>query len=1069
MAKSRANRHRRSGNQDQRRSSDFPVRQWLKVGAASAGMGAALLGFSLMGPSTGTAAADTTTNASSPPSQSSSPGGNEGASASASNGSDSGDDSTGSGDDGADDDAGATADDDAADAAGDDDDATDAADDDDVTDAGDDTTDADDDDASSGEAKTRGSNPPRVAADDEPADVDNAQNGASKPKVVQLSTTTTAAADEEDDEEEEPPAEIKQPPAKAPPSLLPPKTWDDVVAGILDRWSDGTIAWIKTLPASDDAKADLEATMWAVRRTFFNQAPTLDPVQVEGLLEGEITGKINGEDAEGDQLTYRLVTRPQFGTVVITDEGDFTYTPGEGFAGVDSFRVMAIDAGLHVNLLNPFRAFGTTAYNLINQNAITFAFNYDGDEWTDERRAKLEEVAASLQQYFRVKQAVTLTFDVDEEDKPGTLASADSARISTAAGYWRTVVQHKMQTGEDANGTKADGEISWNWGDGNVWALGDEVSDQEFDFTSVAIHELMHAFGFGSTLAEAGKKQGTNRDEFDRFIVTADGVNVLTNLEWSTANDPKLTGGDRGLYFGGSNAVEAYGGYLVPLRTATEWSESSIHHLSDATFAGDDQKIMNAGTEKGLAPRVFSELELAIFRDLGYDIVMPESPPYGPTNDEDAEEEGEDAAPRPPVAAPASLAPRRTWDDVVAQVVDNWTAQNNAWIETLDVDEDRKAELEASFAAFTRTFLNQAPTVDPVQVTGLTTDEVITGRIDAEDADGDEIRYRLVSGPRQGSVVINDDGTYTYTPGAGFDGVDSFRVLAIDAGLHVNLLNPLRGIGTSAFNLINHNAITFDFNFTGDDWTPERRAKLEEVASKLGEYFRVDRPVTLTFDVDLEDSEELLASAGSSRISTLPGYWDSVVQHKLQTGRDANGSKADGTISWNFKDYEWSLDDDVSDEENDFTATAIHELMHAFGFLSSLEGPEGESVGANRSQFDSNIVTVRGTRPFFLAEWATLNDPKLTGGDGALYFGGRNAVEAYGGYLVPLFAPEEWADSSSISHLDDDTFTGDNHKIMNSEEGKGTGVRVFSALELAILRDLGYNVVMPESPPYGES
>lgn len=1054
MARSGANQHRHKRNQDQRRASDFPVRQWLKVGAASAGMGAALLGFSLMGPSTGTAAADT---------------GSESSNSSPSNSSSDSDTSS---------DSGPANDSSSGDTAGDADEGPDSDDSDvsasDVSDS--DVSDSDDDDE------------PKVADDDAgkrattktahtrqvsiaPDTTDDADSEPKKPLVQAPEAPAGAAADED---EEAPPAEVKRPPAPAPSSLLPPKTWDDIASDIVERWSEGTIAWIKTLPASDDAKANLEATMWSIRRTFFNLAPTLDPVQIEGLVEGDISGELGGDDPEGDELIYRLVNGPKFGTVVFDDDGGYTYTPGAGFAGVDSFSVMAIDAGLHLNLLNPFRRIGTTAENLINQDAIKFVFNYDGDEWTQERRDKLEEVAASLVQYFRVKKAVTLTFDVDEDDTPGNLASADSELISTAAGYWRTVVQHKMQTGEDANGATADGEISWGW-DGTDWALGDEVSADEYDFTSVAIHELMHAFGFGSTLKAAGNNQQLNRSEYDRFIVTVDGVKVLNNMVWSTANDPKITGGDGGLYFGGSNAVEAYGGNLVPIYVPKTWSTSSIHHLDDVTFSGDDQVIMNAGTDSGPAPRVFSDVELGILEDLGYYVVNPKNPPYAPNENGDGDENTEGAEgdeeeeavpPRPPVQAPASLAPRRTWNEVVAQIVDSLSAKNQAWIDSLDVSDERKAELEESFAAFRSTFLNQAPTVDPVQVTGLTTDEVITGRIDAEDADGDEIRYRLVSGPRDGSVVINDDGTWTYTPAAGFDGVDSFRVLAIDAGLHVNLLNPFRGIGTRAFNLINHKAITFEFTFTGDGWTPERQAKLEEVAASLGEYFRVERPVTLTFDVDLEDDEELLASAGSPSISKLPGFWRTVVQNKLQTGRDANGAKADGTISWNFENHKWALDEDVADDEYDFAATAIHELMHAFGFLSSLSGPDQESVGANRRQYDRNIVNVRGTNPFFLAEWATLNDPKLVGQDGSLYFGGRNAVEAYGGYLVPLYTPEEWSNSSSVSHLDDYTFAGDDHKIMNSSENMGAGVKVFSELELAILRDLGYNVVMPETPPY---
>lgn len=1038
MAKSGANQHRQRRNQDHRRASDFPVRQWLKLGAASAGMGAALLGFSLMGPSTGTAAADTGSESS-----------NSSSSAASS------DSETSSDSEAASDTSSGERDDDSSDS-------NDADAGEEETDEGEEESDEGEEDADADERTTTKTAVTRRVSAEPAEEVDGSPK---KPLVTGSSADADADADTDADAAEAAPPAVKRPPAPAPASLLPPKTWADISSDIVERWSEGTIAWIKSLPASDDAKANLEATMWAIRRSFFNLAPTIDPVQIEGLAEGDISGKLNGDDAEGDELIYRLVNGPKFGTVVFDDDGGYTYTPGEGFAGVDSFSVMAIDAGLHVNLLNPFRRIGTTAENLINQDAIKFVFNYDGDGWTDERRAKLEEVAASLVQYFRVKKAVTLTFDVDEDDTPGNLASADSELISTAAGYWRTVVQHKMQTGEDANGANVDGEISWGW-NGTEWSLGDEVSAEQYDFTSVAIHELMHAFGFGSTLKAAGNNQQLNRSDYDRFIVTADGVKVFNNMAWSTANDPKITGGDGGLYFGGANAIEAYDGNLVPIYVPPTWSTSSIHHLDDFTFTGDDEMIMNAGTNGGLAPRVFSKVELGILEDLGYYVVNPENPPYAPQDSDEADEAQEVVPPRPPVLAPASLAPRLTWNERVAQIVDRLSDRNQAWIDSLDVSDERKAELEESFAAFRSTFLNQAPTVDPVQVTGLTTDEVITGRIDAEDADGDEIRYRLVSAPREGTVVINDDGTWTYTPAAGFDGVDSFRVLAIDAGLHVNLLNPFRGIGTRAFNLINHNAIKFEFTFTGEGWTPERQAKLQEVASTLGEYFRVERPVTLTFAVDLEDDEELLASAGSPNVSKLPGFWRTVVQNKLQTGRDANGAKADGTISWNFEDYQWALDEDVAAEEYDFAATAIHELMHAFGFLSSLSGPEGESVGANRSQYDRNIVTVRGTNPFFLAEWATLNDPKLVGEDGALYFGGRNAVEAYGGYLVPLYTPAEWAQASSMSHLDDYTFTGADHKIMNSSEKEGPGVKVFSELELAILRDLGYNVVMPETPPY---
>lgn len=423
-------------------------------------------------------------------------------------------------------------------------------------------------------------------------------------------------------------------------------------------------------------------------------------------------------------------------------------------------------------------------------------------------------------------------------------------------------------------------------------------------------------------------------------------------------------------------------------------------------------------------------------------------------------------APAEPVPAPPWLAPRRTYAEVVADVIDRWTARAEARIESLSVDDETKARMLADFLAMRRSLFNQAPTVAPVQLTGLLTG-AITGRVGAEDADGDEIVYRILRGPRLGSLVLNDDGTYTYTPGEGFDGVDTFLVRAVDVGPHLNLLNIFRPIGTRASNLINQDAIRFEFSFVGDDWTEERRAALAEVARNMQEYFRVERPVTLTYDVDLEDPNDPargLASAGSDYISKLPGYWKTVVQYKLQTGRDLNGSKADGGITWNFADHQWGLDE-VSDEEYDFVSTAIHELMHSFGFLSSINEP-GENEGRARADFDRHIVTARGTRPFgAFASWSSRNDPKLIGEDGGLYFGGRNAVAAYGG-LVPLFTPDPWNEGGSMSHLDDLTFTGDNQQIMNAETGTGLVARVFSDFELGIFRDLGYIVVMPETPPY---
>lgn len=246
----------------------------------------------------------------------------------------------------------------------------------------------------------------------------------------------------------------------------------------------------------------------------------------------------------------------------LNTDGTYTYTPGTDFDGVDSFRVVAADVGPHVNLLDPFRQIGTSADNLINQRAVRFTFaNRTGsDAWTPERRAALNNAADRLVEYLTVTRAVTVTYDVLGEDDPNsrTLAWASSEPISGEPGYWRTVVQNKIISGIDSNGAGSDGQIAYDFG--HNWGLGDTLAGDEFEFTSVAMHEVLHSFGFMTLVG----RPGTNTDRdwliYDQFVMTADGRRPIdSDLTWDEQYDPKLTGQGGGFYFGGSNAVEARG------------------------------------------------------------------------------------------------------------------------------------------------------------------------------------------------------------------------------------------------------------------------------------------------------------------------------------------------------------------------------------------------------------------------------------------------------------------------------------------------------------------------------
>jgi hypothetical protein len=370
-----------------------------------------------------------------------------------------------------------------------------------------------------------------------------------------------------------------------------------------------------------------EGAALLVRRSFFNQAPKVSPVQITGQTTGPITGSVGATDPEGDRLVYKVTQQAHYGTVTVDADGNYTYTPDADFKGIDSFTVAAVDTGTHIDLLNWFRTASTSAAGAIYQEPegtprITFTFVYgNGSQfWSSAARAELAATAIYLSSYFAPEHDVDITYKVTGQYSlmGGTLASAGSDLISDGDGFFPTVVQNKILTGVDSNGTAADGTIDWNFG--YSWGY-NSVAGGQYDFQSTAMHELLHTFGFISVVSSAGNNTVPNWTTFDSFIVTSNGTSVFNGSTWNTAYNSRLTGGSGGLYFGGANAVAAYGG-PVPLYTPNPWeSGSSMSHLDDDTFTGVLEKLMNASSDTGVGVRILSAAEIGIMKDLGYTMV----------------------------------------------------------------------------------------------------------------------------------------------------------------------------------------------------------------------------------------------------------------------------------------------------------------------------------------------------------------------------------------------------------------------------------------------------------------
>ena len=372
----------------------------------------------------------------------------------------------------------------------------------------------------------------------------------------------------------------------------------------------------------------LEGAALLIRRTLFNQAPSVNPVQLTGQSTGPITGTIGAVDPEGDPIVYSITRSAQYGSVTVGSDGSYTYTPGQDFNGTDTFTVAATDTGFHINLLDLFRAASTPANAVVTQgatavNLLQFQFIYGSGAqlWTPAARSSLESAATVLSTYIVVSTPVNVTFDVTGEYSPfsTTLATAGSDFISADPGFLPTVVQHKILTGVDSNGSTADGEITWNFA--RSWSTGDTADYSQYDLEAVATHELLHTLGFLSYVDAPGANTGQSWTVYDSFLVDSDGTKVIgSDFTWNTAYDANLAGENGGIYFGGPDAVAAYGA-LVPLYTPSPWeSGSSISHLDDSTFVGVNRRMMNAMVLVSRGIRDLSALELAILADLGYTV-----------------------------------------------------------------------------------------------------------------------------------------------------------------------------------------------------------------------------------------------------------------------------------------------------------------------------------------------------------------------------------------------------------------------------------------------------------------
>lgn len=94
-----------------------------------------------------------------------------------------------------------------------------------------------------------------------------------------------------------------------------------------------TLGLTPALAAEDDTSQEMH-----------NTPPVAENMEMETYRGVSVGGQLTAYDAEGDRLTFEIETEPMKGTVELSADGYFIYTPEEGRRGKDYFGFRAVDS-----------------------------------------------------------------------------------------------------------------------------------------------------------------------------------------------------------------------------------------------------------------------------------------------------------------------------------------------------------------------------------------------------------------------------------------------------------------------------------------------------------------------------------------------------------------------------------------------------------------------------------------------------------------------------------------------------------------------------------------------------